>query len=203
MRWRLRGRRRRLRGRWRRLRGRPRGQLCKQWRPRGRWRLRGRRRRQQRGRSPLTNHGHRRLRTHKLRAPATLGLECGRDRPRGSCRLVQRGPLGRFACAEQARTVLRDGDGRGVGTCTCDQRLQCRLAREVRLLLLPLAPAPIILESSVPDEGGHQRSSEVIRGHQRPSEVIRGHQRSSEAIRGHQRSSEAIRDHTRERRTAA
>jgi hypothetical protein len=42
-----------------------------------------------------------------------------------------------------------------------------------------------------PDEGGHQRSSEVIRGHQRECtlmrEVIRGHQRSSEVIRGHQR----------------
>jgi hypothetical protein len=45
-----------------------------------------------------------------------------------------------------------------------------------------------------PDEGGHQRASEVIRGH---SEVIRGHQRSSEVIRGHQRSSEAIRGHQR------
>ena len=36
----------------------------------------------------------------------------------------------------------------------------------------------------VPDEGDHQRSSEVIRGHQRSSEIIRGHQRSSEASRG-------------------
>ena len=34
----------------------------------------------------------------------------------------------------------------------------------------------------VPDEDGHQRSSEVIRGHQRSSEVIRGHQRSSEVM---------------------
>ena len=63
----------------------------------------------------------------------------------------------------------------------------------------------------VPDEGGHQRSSEAIRGHQRPSsEAISGpwsarahtsmgspqlvgHQRSSEVIRGHQRSSEWLR----------
>jgi hypothetical protein len=34
----------------------------------------------------------------------------------------------------------------------------------------------------VPDEGGHQRSSEVIRAHQRSSEVISGHQWSSEVI---------------------
>ena len=46
----------------------------------------------------------------------------------------------------------------------------------------------------VPDEGGHQRSSEVIRGHQRSSEVIRGQQRSTEVIRGQQRSSEVIRE---------
>ena len=50
-----------------------------------------------------------------------------------------------------------------------------------------------VARSSAPDEGGHQRSSEVIRGHQRPSDVIRGHQRSSEVIRGHPRSSEVIR----------
>ena len=49
----------------------------------------------------------------------------------------------------------------------------------------------------VPDEGGHQRSSEVIRGHQRSSEAIRGHQRPSEVIRGHQRPSEVIRGHQR------
>ena len=36
---------------------------------------------------------------------------------------------------------------------------------------VPLARGPW----SSPDEGGHQRSSEVIRGHQRSSEVIRGH----------------------------
>jgi hypothetical protein len=34
-------------------------------------------------------------------------------------------------------------------------------------------------EPIVPNEGGHQKPSEVIRGNQRPSEVIRGHQRSS------------------------
>ena len=47
----------------------------------------------------------------------------------------------------------------------------------------------------VPDEGGHQRSSEVIRGHQRSSEVICSRSRAclmKEVIRGHQRSSEAI-----------
>ena len=43
------------------------------------------------------------------------------------------------------------------------------------------------------EEGGHQRSSEVIRGHQRPSEVIRGHQRPSEAIGRTQSPSHAIR----------
>ena len=47
----------------------------------------------------------------------------------------------------------------------------------------------------VPDEAGHQRSSEVIRGHQRSSEVIRGHQRSSVVISGHQRSSGVISGH--------
>ncbi|KOO30957.1 hypothetical protein Ctob_015877 [Chrysochromulina tobinii] len=45
----------------------------------------------------------------------------------------------------------------------------------------------------VPDEGGHQRSSEVIRAHQRLLEVISGHQWSSEVISGHKRSSEVIR----------
>jgi len=38
--------------------------------------------------------------------------------------------------------------------------------------------------TAAPNEGGHQRSSEVIRGRQRSSEVIRGHQRSSKVIRG-------------------
>ena len=45
-----------------------------------------------------------------------------------------------------------------------------------------------------PDEGGHQRSSEVISGQHPPDEGgirgrISGHQRSSEVIRGHQWSS--------------
>ena len=35
----------------------------------------------------------------------------------------------------------------------------------------------------VPDVGGHQRSSEVIRGTQRPSEAFRGTQRP---MKGHQ-----------------
>ena len=52
-------------------------------------------------------------------------------------------------------------------------------------------------EPIVPNKGGTQKPSEVIRGHQRSSEVIRGHQRSSEAIRGHQRSSEVIRGNQR------
>ena len=39
-----------------------------------------------------------------------------------------------------------------------------------------------VARSSAPDEGGHQRSSEVIRGHQRSSEAIRCHQRPSEVI---------------------
>jgi len=47
--------------------------------------------------------------------------------------------------------------------------------------------APLAEGALLPDEGGHQRSSEDIRGHPRPSEAIRGHQRyprwSSEVIR--------------------
>ena len=54
-----------------------------------------------------------------------------------------------------------------------------------------------VARSSAPDEGGHQRSSEVIRGHQRPSDVIRGHQRPSDVIIGYLRSSEVIRGHLR------
>jgi len=41
--------------------------------------------------------------------------------------------------------------------------------------------------SRAPDEGGNQRSSEVIRGHQRSSGVIRCHQVSSGVIRCHQK----------------
>jgi hypothetical protein len=52
--------------------------------------------------------------------------------------------------------------------------------------------AIVVVERVVPDEAGHQRSSEVIRGHQRSSEVIR---RCSylmrQAIRGHQKSARA------------
>jgi len=40
-----------------------------------------------------------------------------------------------------------------------------------RAASLPYARASTLLE---PDEGGHQRSSAVIRGHQRSSEVISG-----------------------------
>jgi len=50
-------------------------------------------------------------------------------------------------------------------------------------------------EPIVPNEGGHQKPSEVIRGHHKASEVIRGNQKPSEVIRGHQWSSEVIRGH--------
>jgi hypothetical protein len=49
----------------------------------------------------------------------------------------------------------------------------------VLLLLLLALPPQHGAPCRAPDEGGHQRPSEVIRGHQRPSEVIRGHQRYS------------------------
>jgi hypothetical protein len=56
-----------------------------------------------------------------------------------------------------------------------------------------MASADFVQIERVPDEGGHQRSSEAIRGHQsghqRSSEVIRGHQRQLEVIMGNRRSS--------------
>ena len=57
-----------------------------------------------------------------------------------------------------------------------------------------MASADFVQIERVPDEGGHQRSSEAIRGHQRQLEITqrprgeatgRGHYGSSEAIRGH------------------
>ena len=52
----------------------------------------------------------------------------------------------------------------------------------------------VITGHPVPDEGGHQRSLEVIGGPQRSSEAIGGNQ---EAIGGHSRSFEVIRGHWR------
>jgi hypothetical protein len=63
-----------------------------------------------------------------------------------------------------------------------------------------MASADFVQIERVPDEGGHQRSSEAIRGHERQLEVIAQRPRG-EVIVGHQwagnhGSSEAITDHS-------
>ena len=57
--------------------------------------------------------------------------------------------------------------------------------RGIRWSSVHIARASIVASHEhlvLPDEGGHQRSSELIKAHQRSSEVISGHQWSSEVI---------------------